>query len=91
LCWTTHNRAQLADSGATLNGARVQLPPDLVEQSIASSTKKVMTRGRSGNTITLGDGSLHWHNLGGARDVYDPRSGKLRRATLQDVRDAGCP
>jgi len=81
-------RAQLADSGATLNGARVQLPPDLVEQSIASSTKKVMTRGRGGNTITLGDGSLHWHNLGGARDVYDPVSGKLRRATLQDVRDA---
>lgn len=81
-------REQLADSGATLNGARVQLPPDLVEKSIEISTKKVKTRGRDGKIITLGDGSLHWHNLGGARDVYDPVSGKLHRATLQDLRDS---
>ena len=81
-------REQLADSGATLNGARVQLPPDLVERSIEVSTKKVKTRGRDGKFITLGDGSLHWHNLGGARDIYDPVSGKLRRATLQDLRDS---
>ena len=81
-------REQLADSGAILNGARVQFPPDLVEKSIEISTKKVKTRGRDGKFITLGDGSLHWHNLGGARDIYDPVSGKLRRATLQDLRDA---
>ena len=81
-------REQLADSGATLNGARVQLPPDLVEKSIEISTKKVKTRGRDGKIITLGDGSLNWHNLGGARDIYDPVSGKLRRATLQDVCDS---
>jgi trimethylamine--corrinoid protein Co-methyltransferase len=81
-------RERLADSGATLNGARVQLPPDLVEKSIEISTKKVKTRGRDGKIITLGDGSLHWHNLGGARDIYDPVSGKLRRATLQDLRDS---
>lgn len=81
-------REQLADSGATLNGAIVQLPPDLVEKSIEISTKKVKTRGRDGKIITLGDGSLHWHNLGGARDVYDPVSGKLHRATLQDLRDS---
>jgi trimethylamine--corrinoid protein Co-methyltransferase len=81
-------RGRLADAGATLNGARVQLPPDLVEKSIEISTKKVKTRGRDGKIITIGDGSLHWHNLGGARDIYDPVSGKLRRATLQDVRDS---
>ena len=81
-------REQLADVGATFNGARVLFPPDLVEKSIASSTKKVKTRGRDGKFITLGDGSLNWHNLGGARDIYDPVSGKLRRATIQDVRDS---
>lgn len=81
-------REQLADAGASFNGDRVQLPPDLVEKSIEISTKKFKTRGRDGKIITLGDGSLHWHNLGGARDVYDPVSGKLRRATLQDLRDS---
>ena len=81
-------REQLAEAGATLNGDRVLLPPELVEKSIESSTKKVKTRGRDEKIITLGDGSLHWHNLGGARDIYDAVSGKVRWATLQDVRDA---
>jgi trimethylamine--corrinoid protein Co-methyltransferase len=78
----------LQDAGAVLSGDRVLLPPDLVEKSIDLSTKTVTTRGRSGKTVTLGDGTLHWHNLGGARDIYDPVSGKVRRATLQDVRDS---
>ncbi|MGB2962388.1 MAG: trimethylamine methyltransferase family protein [Anaerolineales bacterium] len=81
-------REQLADSGATLNGARVQFPPELVEKSIENSTKKVKTRGRDGKFITIGDGSLKWHNLGGARDIYDPVSRLLRRANLQDLRDS---
>ena len=81
-------REQLADAGAILNGARVQFPPDLVEKSIENSTKKVKTRGRDGKFITIGDGSLKWHNLGGARDIYDPVSGILRRATLQDLCDS---
>ena len=81
-------RDQLADAGATFNDGRVQLPPDLVEKSIEISTKKVKTRGRDRKIITIGDGSLEWHNLGGARDIYDPVSGKLRRATLQDLRDS---
>jgi len=79
---------QLVDLGATINGARIQIPPDLVERSIEVSSKKVKTRGRDGNLITLGDGSLHWHNLGGARDIYDPVSGKTRRANLQDLRNS---
>ncbi len=81
-------RELLADAGASFNGDRVKLPPDLVEKSIEVSTKRVKIRGRDGKFITLGDGSLHWHNLGGARDIYDPVSGKIRRATLQDLRDA---
>jgi trimethylamine---corrinoid protein Co-methyltransferase len=81
-------RERLLDAGGSESNGRVQIPPELVEKSIQSSTKKVTTRGRDGNVVTLGDGSLHWHNLGGARDVYDPVSGTIRRATIQDVKDA---
>jgi trimethylamine--corrinoid protein Co-methyltransferase len=45
-------------------------------------------RGRNGSIKVLGDGNLYWHNLGGARDVYDPRSGKRRPARLRDVCDS---
>ena len=31
---------------------------------------------------------MNWHNLGGAREVYEPVSGQRRPATLQDVRDS---
>ncbi|MBU0511570.1 MAG: trimethylamine methyltransferase family protein, partial [Chloroflexi bacterium] len=80
--------AKLQDEGATLNGDRVLLPPELVEKSIEISTKNVKTRGRDGKIITLGDGSLHWHNLGGAMDIYDHGTGKVRRSTLQDLCNA---
>ncbi len=76
---------QLADSGATFNENRVQIPPELVEESIRTCAKQVRIRGRNGTFITLGDGSLHWHNLGGARDIYNPLSGEIRRATVADV------
>jgi len=76
---------RLAEEGAIVDGGRVFLPPDLVEQAIQTSGKKATLRGRGGLSITLGDGSLNWHNLGGARDIYHPLSGKIRRATVQDV------
>jgi trimethylamine--corrinoid protein Co-methyltransferase len=44
--------------------------------------------GRDGDEIMLGGGGLHWHNLGGARSVYDQASGQLRQASIQDVRDS---
>jgi len=81
-------RRLLADAGATLTQERVLLPPDLVEQAVAQAPKTVTIRGRGGGSRTLGDGNLHWHNLGGARDVYDASSGRKRPAVLQDVRDS---
>ncbi|MCK4801668.1 MAG: trimethylamine methyltransferase family protein, partial [Anaerolineales bacterium] len=41
-------REQLADAGASFNGDRVQLPPDLVEKSIQICPKQVRIRGREG-------------------------------------------
>jgi trimethylamine--corrinoid protein Co-methyltransferase len=81
-------RELLSGAGARITGDRVLLPPHLVEREVARCPSQITLRGRGERSITLGDGSLYWHNLGGARDVYEPRSGQRRPATLQDVRDS---
>ncbi|MBN1668517.1 MAG: trimethylamine methyltransferase family protein, partial [Anaerolineales bacterium] len=81
-------RERLFEAGARLAGGRVCLPPDLVEWALSQPPERFTLHGRDGKTATLGDGSLHWHNLGGARQVYEPEAGVCRPATLQDVRDS---
>jgi trimethylamine--corrinoid protein Co-methyltransferase len=77
----------LSAAGALIENDRVLLPPTLVEEQVAKATRKVSIRGRSGLIKTLGDQSLHWHNLGGARDIYDAGSGIRRKAMLKDLKD----
>ncbi len=79
---------RLLDAGASLEDDRVLLPPELVEREIARAPGQVGLRGRGGGICVLGDGSLGWHNLGGARDIYEPESGGRRPATTEDVRAA---
>ncbi|MDW8067528.1 MAG: trimethylamine methyltransferase family protein [Anaerolineae bacterium] len=79
---------RLRGAGARVQGDRVRIPPDLVEWALGQCPRQIPLRGRSGEPLVLGNGTLHWHNLGGARDVYDPRSGRRRPATVQDVRDS---
>ncbi len=81
-------RERLAAAGATVESDRVLLPPELVEEAIARCSNEVRLRGRGGMVKVLGDGNLRWHNLGGARDVYEPVSGTRRKALLQDLRDS---
>ena len=78
----------LTGAGATTKDGQVFLPPELVEWAVRQCPPTVTLRGRGGQALTLGDGSLHWHNLGGARDIYDPITDKVRPATVRDVRDA---
>ena len=78
----------LTGAGATVRNGRVLIPPDLVERTLTICPRQVAVRGRGGATVTLGDGALHWHNLGGACDIYDPRTGQRRPATMQDVNDS---
>ncbi len=78
-------RQILEAEGATLDGKHVKMPPELVERLVGRCPRVVHLRGRGGTQKTLGDGSLHWHNLGGARDIYDARTGKRRGALIQDV------
>jgi len=86
---TSHQGEEiLVGAGAELQDGRLLLPPDLVEGEVARCTKQVTLRGRGGSAKLLGDGKLYWHNLGGARDIYDHSSGKRRRATVQDLKDA---
>ncbi len=84
----SEGRSILLDKGAKVQGDRLFLPPDLVENALSYCTSQVSLRGRAGKIETLGNGSLHWHNLGGARDIYDQRSGNRRQATIQDVQQS---
>ncbi|MFN2227565.1 MAG: trimethylamine methyltransferase family protein, partial [Anaerolineae bacterium] len=81
-------REILVGAGASLHGDRVLLPAELVAEAVGRCPRQVTLRGRSGQSIVLGGGSLHWHNLGGASTVYDHGTGRCRPATLQDVRDS---
>jgi trimethylamine--corrinoid protein Co-methyltransferase len=78
----------LEGKGARVNNDRVMLPPDLVESVLSKCGGAFKTRGRDRNEVTIGGDKLHWHNLGGARDVFDPKSKTTRHANLQDVRDS---
>ncbi len=82
------SREILSAAGAKVDKERVFLPAELVEGQLANVGTKVSLRGRDGSIKTLGDQSLHWHNLGGARDIYDASSGSHRKATLQDLKDS---
>ncbi|HSO13073.1 MAG TPA: trimethylamine methyltransferase family protein [Anaerolineales bacterium] len=75
----------LTDAGCTVKDNRVHLPPDLVMDSIAKANKRPVVRGRNGQVNELGAGSLYFHNLGGARDVFEAKTCTRRIATGQDV------
>jgi trimethylamine--corrinoid protein Co-methyltransferase len=81
-------REVLTGVGARVEGERLHFPPDMIEKEISKCPSKVKIRGREGDPVSLGDGTLHWHNVGGARDVYEPKTKQLRKATIQDVKDS---
>ena len=86
----THDKARaiMLEAGAAGRGDRILLPPELVEQSLERCPRQVTIRGRTCQPVVIGDGSLHWHNLGGAREVHDTVSDQRRPATVQDVCDS---
>src|SRR5215208_494266 len=78
----------LTDAGCTVKENRVYFPSDLVMGSIETANKRPCIRGRNGQVNELGAGNLYFHNLGGARDVFDAGTGTRRIATEQDVIDS---
>jgi trimethylamine--corrinoid protein Co-methyltransferase len=81
-------RLLLDGAGCRVLEDRVLIPPQVMERALSIPRRPATLRGRNGSVKVLGDGSLYWHNLGGARDVYDPVSQKRRPAVLQDVCDS---
>ena len=77
------SRSLLFDHGCSENDGRLQIPPDLVEKCLQLCPRQVILQGRDSQAC-LGDGKLYVHNLGGARDVYDPSTKTLRPATNSD-------
>jgi trimethylamine--corrinoid protein Co-methyltransferase len=82
------SREILMEAGCTLKNDRLCFPPELVLSSIAKADKRPVIRGRNGNANELGGGNLYFHNLGGARDIFDARTGTHRTASNQDAIDA---
>jgi trimethylamine--corrinoid protein Co-methyltransferase len=78
----------LLDAGCTMNGNRVCFPAQLVMDSIAKANKRPCIRGRNGQVNELGGGDLYFHNLGGARDIYDARTNTRHAATDEDAVNA---
>ena len=78
----------LMGAGCTMKDARIHFPSQLVMDCIAKANKRPQVRGRNGKVNTLGDGNLYFHNLGGARDVLEPRTGQRRIALMEDVVNA---
>jgi len=85
-----HQQTQelLAAAGARPDGERVKFPPALVEKTLQGCPSTLSVRGRGGKVKALGGGSLNFHNLGGARDIYNAADGSKRYATIEDVQDA---
>jgi len=78
----------LTDAGCVIKDNRVYFPPELVMGCVSKANKRPFIRGRNGQVNELGGGNLYFHNLGGARDVFDARTGTRRIATDQDVIDS---
>jgi trimethylamine---corrinoid protein Co-methyltransferase len=78
----------LTGAGAKVDGDRLLIPPKVVERAVSKCPAQVTLQGRGGKSVTIGDGVLHWHNLGGARDVYEHSNGSRRPATVKDVRES---
>jgi trimethylamine--corrinoid protein Co-methyltransferase len=81
-------REILQGRGGHIRGDRVLLPADCVEWALAQCPAQVTIRGRAGHQVVLGDGNLHWHNLGGARDLYDAAADQYHPAAVQNLRDS---
>lgn len=82
------SRELLTSAGARVRDSRVLFPPELVEKCIAMSGKRTTIRGRGGAVKILGEGTLYFHNLGGAPQIYDAASKTRRLSVVQDVRDS---
>ena len=77
-------RSALVAQGATSEGARVTLPPDLVRRLVDLAPAHMTLGARSGAPIVTGEASLITTD-GCCVEIYDLGSGKKRGTTADDV------
>jgi len=81
-------RGLLTTAGCTpLSGDRLAIPREAVDEALAACPREYVLAARDSERSLEMDpdpGVTYVHNLGGARDVVDPRTGAGRRATLHD-------
>jgi trimethylamine--corrinoid protein Co-methyltransferase len=81
-------RALFLAAGCTISAAdRVLIPRAVVEDAVAACPASYSLAARDPERSLILDaepGAIYVHNMGGARDVIDPRSGAARRARLID-------
>ena len=89
IIWTHEQSLDiLMESGCTMKGNRVCFPANLIMDCVAKANKRPVIRGRNGQVNEFGGGSVYFHNLGGARDVFDARTGAHHTATVEDCVNA---
>ena len=67
------SREILLSAGASIKKDKVTLPPGLVEDCLSKCGGPVRAKGRGGDIVELGSGTLHWHNLGCKMDDFERR------------------
>ncbi len=80
----------LAQNGVNVDfdDKRAKMPPDLIEECIRKTPKHVTLYAREPkNNISLDEGKIYTHPVGGAANVLDVDSGNMRPSTLKDVED----
>jgi len=84
-----HGRARelCAGAGAAVDGRRVRLPAELVEQALAAAPRGWTLRPRGGDStpLELTPGNTYFGTGPDCLYVTDPRSGARRRAHVSDV------
>jgi len=84
-----HERARelCSGAGAAVDGRRVRIPPELVEQALATAPRSWTLRPRGGDTapLELAPGNTYFGTGPDCLYVTDPRGGTRRRALAADV------
>ncbi len=80
-------RQKLVDAGATLgDGARVFIPPHMVEQALETAKKGVVIHNRLGEPVMpLGPHQIYFGTGSDLVHTRDPQSGERRISVLEDV------
>ena len=84
-------QALLAAAGAAVDAdsGRVRIPPQLVEEALASAPRDVLLAGRDPSLDVYCDGSdVHLTLDGTGAYTLDHRTGERRPSTMQDLADA---